>query len=256
MNTNCDRCAAQEIQEIDGYLELGMEQQALDMIGEKLVNRPISEAEFHGCVFGLLQTELADRWRPQVETAYRSLQQPVGDEVRSAMLNFYFSLNEPATAFQFFPRRSTRFFDAWTMMQVCLELHRFEEAKKVARYCRGVLRTTTDSFTKASMADALAHYHMRIGDHEEALNLWDDAPAEPAFERQRLTGRVKARLHQALATARAGLKIATEKKDLSIADSSLRATNEVVSDSEAELMELELRIAELLDGQGSRRLKS
>ena len=89
------------------------------------------------------------------------------------MLNYYFSVGEAARAFEFFPRHPTKFFDAWTMMQVCLELGRLDEAKKVARYCSGLLATADDDFTRASMADALAAYYVHIGKSDQALKLWN-----------------------------------------------------------------------------------
>ena len=144
-------------------------------------------------------------WKESVEAAYDRLTKPVNDEVRSGMLNYYFSIREPAKALGFFPRRCTKFFDAWTMMQVSLELDRFEQAKKIARVCLDILGRRDDDFAKASMSDALAAYYLRIGEWQKALTVWQNAPAEPAFQRQRLCGIVKAHLLQALKAARAGL---------------------------------------------------
>src|SRR6478672_10451055 len=198
-------CNQEHVSEIDGYMELGMKGEALDLIRGALEKRQASGDEFHTCVFALLRSERLETWKNLVKTAYRRLSKPVNDQVRSAMLNYYFSVGEAARAFEFFPRRPTKFFDAWTMMQVCLELGRLGEAKKVARYCSGFLATAEDDFTRASMADAMASYCLWIGDPESALKLWREAPAEPVFQRQRHCGIVKAHLLQALEAARAGL---------------------------------------------------
>src|SRR4051812_43097946 len=191
MRTQTDRCDHEQINEIDGYVELGMQAEALELIRETLAREEISCDEFHTCVFSLLQTERPEPWKEEVENAYRRLSKPVSDQVRSAMLNYYFSVGEPAKAFQFFPRRSTRFFDAWTMMQVCLELNRMDEAKKIARYSLGVLGSAKDDFTRASMADAVATYYLRMGEYESAIKLWKEAPAEATFQRQRLTASLR-----------------------------------------------------------------
>src|SRR5436190_1093848 len=191
-------CDQEHLSEIDGYMELGMEEEALSLIRATFDKREISEEEFHTCVFAVLQSGRLETWKNLVQIAYRRLSKPVKDQVRSAMLNYYFSVGEAAKAFEFFPHRPTKFFDAWTMMQVCLELGRLDEAKKVARYCSSLLATADDDFTKASMADALADYYLRIGNSESALKFWREAPAEPAFQRQRLCGIVKAHLLQAL----------------------------------------------------------
>src|SRR3954451_5992214 len=174
-------CNQEHVSEIDGYMELAMEEEALSVIRATFDKHEISEEEFHTCVFALLQSQRLETWKNLVKTAYRRLSKPVNDQVRSAMLNYYFSIGEAAKAFEFFPHRPTKFFDAWTMMQVCLELGRLDEAKKVARHCSGFLATTDDDFTKASMIDAVAAYHLRTGDPESALKLWEEAPAEPVL---------------------------------------------------------------------------
>ena len=163
------------------------------------------------------------------------------------MLNYYFSVGEAARAFEFFPHCPTKFFDAWTMMQVCLELGRLDEAKKVARHCSGFLATTDDDFTKASMADALADYYLRIGNSESALKFWREAPAEPAFQRQRLCGIVKAHLLQALETAKAGLAALGEQNWSDPNDIQLRGNAATpISDTERELENLQGAIKRLI----------
>jgi len=253
----------QEISEIDGYLELGMEEEALTVIRATFEKEDISNEEFHTCVFALLQSQQPEPWKRTVESAYRQLQASgsrghraaatirgsADDRVRSAMLNYYFSINEPEKAFAFFPRRSTRFFDAWTMMQVCLELDKLGEAKKLARYVRGVLASADDDFTKASMADALAAYYTRIGDYDSAIDVWENAPHEQPFERQRLAGIVKARLLQALQAAKSGLATIAEAKlkdDLSIQIELPGNTAALYEQTERELKNLEGGIAAVL----------
>jgi hypothetical protein len=247
MTTRTESRIDQEISEIDGYLELGMEAQALEVIGATLSNCAISEQEFSSCVFGLLQSEHLERWIGRVQETYRRLRSPVGDQVRSAMLNFYFSVGDSAKAFTFFPKRSTKFFDAWTMMQVCLDLRKLGEAKKVARYCRGHLKSAVDEFATASMADALAAYYLRIGEPEQALRAWDEAPVEDAFQRQRLCGIVKARLLQALQAANTGLAdLAEGKTDVQMSGN----TAGLVSTAQTELTDLQSRTSHLIASRG------
>jgi tetratricopeptide (TPR) repeat protein len=249
MTTKTHPRVEQQLSEIDGYLELGMQEEALAQVRITL-NRPlITPEEFGTCVFALLQMDRPEPWRKAVENAYGRLKGPINDKVRSAMLNYYFSIGKSKMAFEFFPRRWTKFFDAWTMMQVCLELDRLDEAKKVARYCSGVLVATEDHFTKASMSDALAAYYLRIGDWDAALKFWQQAPAEPAFQRQRLCGIIKVHLIQALEATRAGLASVAanrQRPDLSN-EIQLPGNNAALaSDTECELNDLERAIARLL----------
>ena len=241
-------CNQEHLSAIDGYMELGMEEEALSMIRATFDKHEISEEEFHTCVFALLQGQRLETWENLVKTAYRRLSQPVNDQVRSAMLNYYFSVGEAARAFDFFPRRPTKFFDAWTMIQVCLELGRLDEAKKAARYCSGFLAAADDDFTRASMADALASYCLWIGDPESALKLWREAPAEPTFQRQRFCGIVKAQLLQALEAAKAGLA-ALAGQNWSHPSSEIRLPVNgaaPISDAEPELEDLQDGITRLI----------
>jgi hypothetical protein len=248
MRTQTDRCNQQQLNEIDGYLELGMEGEALDLIRGTLGKRHISKDEFYTCVFALLQSEHPQSWKRVVEHAYGRLSQPTDDRVRSAMLNYYFSVGEAARAIEFFPRRPTKFFDAWTMIQVCLELGRLDEAKKVARYCSSLLATADDDFTRASMIDALAAYYLRTGDPESALKLWREAPAEPVFQRQRLCGIVKAHLLQALQATKPGLLTPSGQKwsDLSSENRLPGNAATIISDAERELEDLQDAIKRLI----------
>ena len=235
------------VDEIDGYLELGMSVEALDKVRETLAGATITPEEFQTCIYALLQSDELQRWTKQIETAYRRVADPADDRVRSAMLNYYFSINQSKKAFLFFPRRSTKFFDAWTMMQVCLDLGRLDEAKKVARYCRGNLASAKDDFTKASMIDALAGYHLRNNEFDEALNLWTDAPVEPAFHPQRVSGVVKARLMQALQAAKAGLAVAKVMQDQAEIDLQLPGNSQAISaDAVRELAALQDRIERVI----------
>ena len=89
-------CNQGHLSEIDGYMELGMEEEARRIIRATFDKHEISEEEFHACVFALLQSERLETWKNLVKTAYRRLSKPVNDQVRSAMLNYYFSVGQAA----------------------------------------------------------------------------------------------------------------------------------------------------------------
>jgi len=250
MRTRSDTRAEQQLSEINGYLELGMEEEALRLIRGTLHKEQISLEEFNTCLFALLQAGDPKQWRKPIEIAYARLTRPVNDTIRANMVIYYFTIGQPQTAFEFFPkRRPTRFFDIWVMMQVCLELSRLDEAKKIARCCVRFLAIAEDEFTKASMINALATYYLRIGEWESALELWRQAPAESTFERQRLCGIVKVHLLQALEAARTGLaKVAAAQQhaDLSM-EVQLPGNNAALSrDAERDLKSLKDRIDKLL----------
>jgi hypothetical protein len=100
------------------------------------------------------------------------------------------------------------------------------------------------------MVDALTAYHMRIGEWESALELWRKAPAEPAYERQRLCGMVKVHLHRALQTAKEGLtRLAVDQLqvDLGSEVQSPGNTASLLNDAERELRELNEAIQRLVN---------
>lgn len=254
MKTTTDSRAVQQLDAIDGYLELGMEEEALRLIRITLNKKDISGEEFNTSVFALLQISDPKQWRKEVEIAYLRLTRPVNDTIRANMVNYYFTIGESGKAFEAFPKRPTRFFDLWVMMQVCLELSHLEEAKKIARRCCQMLATANDDFTRASMSDALASYYLRIGELETALGLWRQAPAETTFERQRLCGIVKIHLLQALHATRTGLKmVAGNQRHPDLTTEIQLPGNEasMAAETESELKELQHAIQRLVPEAGT-----
>ena len=238
------------IDEIDGYIELGMQEEALAQVHVTLNRNFITPEEFNSCVFALLQTDQPESWKRTVENAHSRLKTPGDDKVRSAMLNYYFTIGESKVAWKFFPRHWTKFFDAWVMMQVSLELGRLNQAKAVAQTCSDILAAAQDDFTKSSMIDALTSYHVRLCNWDVALKLWEEAPDEPCFQRQRLTGIVKIHLARALEAAKDGLtKVAADRIDLEIGNEVPLPGNraEVLDQTERELKELEGAIDKIMD---------
>ena len=67
-------CNQEHRNEIDGYTELGMEEEALSMIRATFDKHEISEEEFHTCVFALLQSERLETWKNLVKTGIPATQ--------------------------------------------------------------------------------------------------------------------------------------------------------------------------------------
>jgi hypothetical protein len=57
MKTRTEPRIEQQLNEIDGYLELGMQEEALALVHATLGKEQISAEEFNACVFALLQSE-------------------------------------------------------------------------------------------------------------------------------------------------------------------------------------------------------
>ena len=99
------------------------------------------------------------------------------------------------------------------------------------------------------MIDALASYHLRINEFDQALNLWSEAPVEPAFHRQMVKGVVKARVMQALQAAKTGLVLANtmkEQADLATEMQMTGNTQAIGADAVEELAKLQTKIERFL----------
>ena len=69
-------CNQEHLSEIDGYMELGMQEEALSMIRATFDKHEISEEEFHSCVFALLQSERLETWKDRIPATQPTRQRP------------------------------------------------------------------------------------------------------------------------------------------------------------------------------------
>jgi hypothetical protein len=81
-----------------------------------------------------------------------------------------------------------------------------DEARRLASRFEKLLKRKHDRYTFALLITALAEYYERVGDWDQALNLWHHAPLEEPFRERALGGIVRIHLARALVSVREGLQ--------------------------------------------------
>ena len=119
------------IEELSGYLELGMTDEALHLAKAILSKPKLAASEFHEAMEAVLVADKIKPWRKTVESAYARLSRRDQRLVRSEMLGFYCALNdfENAGKFLSFKRKSTPI-DLFFALDVLLQLEKLDEARR------------------------------------------------------------------------------------------------------------------------------
>src|SRR5438046_3453616 len=92
--------------EMRGYIELGMQHEALQLARRFLKRDPLEPEAFNAALDGLLShCDRLKRWAPVVESAYARLSKRGQLQVRPATLAFWYSLKEFEKAAAFIPKR-------------------------------------------------------------------------------------------------------------------------------------------------------
>lgn len=199
--------------EIDGYLELGLVDEALKLAREILSRAKIVAEDFNGAMSAVLQAPRVNQWRQIVEAGYNKLSRKDQRAMRSAMLGFYFSIHDLDGAARHFPSlKAANHGDLFFMMSTLLDMDRLKEAQHVARKCRRALEECRTPFEQSLLIEALAVYHARIGQWDTALELWQHAPLDQPFNQEAITGVVLIHAARALVYAREGLEIVEKVK--------------------------------------------
>jgi tetratricopeptide (TPR) repeat protein len=185
--------------EIDGYLELGLVNEALKLAREIISRAKITAIGFNSALSAILQAPRVKQWRQIVETSYNRLSRKDQGATRSNMLAFYLSIDDSDSAARHFPSLKTaNHGDLFLMMSTLLDLDRLDEARGVARQCERVLEECQTPFEQSSLIEALARYHARIGEWNTALELWEHAPLDQPFNQDALTRIVEIHSHTGL----------------------------------------------------------
>ena len=173
-----------QLNELKGFIGLGMQKEALQLSRVLLRSRPAHPKVFSDTLTALLIH--ADRlrpWRALVERAYADLPKHSRNLVGSEMLSFYVSIRDWQAAATFVPTRPETPHDLVFTMWTLLNLRRVHEARAVQRKCLRLLRATPERFEASLLLDALADYHAQIGELDPAESYWSVSPPEqPLFQ--------------------------------------------------------------------------
>jgi tetratricopeptide (TPR) repeat protein len=198
------------LEELSGFLDIGMKRQSLKVVRKILAKHRVTPVEFNEAVRTLgmfLSVAGMLKWSEMLETAYARQSERSRRAMNGSMLKYYASLNDPENAARFLSADQMKSpEDAFLVMDVLLETKRMDEAKQLATRFENLLRRKHDRFTFALLITALAEYYERVGDWDQALNLWHHAPLEEPFRENALRGIVSIHLARALVSVRDGLQ--------------------------------------------------
>ncbi len=173
-----------QLNELEGFIGLGMQKEALQLSRILLRSRPAHPTVFSETLTALLIH--ADRlrpWRALVERTYADLPKHSRNLVGSEMLSFYVSIRDWQAAAAFVPTRPETPHELVFTMWTLLNMRRIHEARPIQRKCLRLLRVTRDRFEASMLLDALADYHAQIGELDSAESYWSVSPPEqPLFQ--------------------------------------------------------------------------
>lgn len=222
--------ASNAITRLDGYVEMGMEKEALKLACEILVAPRLTEAEFQSCVLAILSmSNSLKRYGDVVEAAYGRLSSAAQKRVRRTMLGFYFSQDDFAAAERFVPARPSTFDELLFCMGTFLRLGHLNRAKKLVKLCENRLQVERDGHALNGLHDALADYYSRTGAWGKALEHWSEMRLDEPLGDNGLIGMVEIKVADAILTARAGIKALDEYRKVCRGDLDLQLPGNEVS---------------------------
>lgn len=136
---------------LSGYLELGMEREALEIARETLAKPDLTAGEFGSVLLATLQTSGSRHLRKQIERAHRRLFPAQRATPEGAMLHFKAGLDELKEALLHIPKAGQLADeDLLPTMHVYLDLGADEAGGETARLCLLALQTTDDDLVKTN----------------------------------------------------------------------------------------------------------
>jgi hypothetical protein len=190
---------AQTVQELEGYLDLGMARESLRLARTILKTRPLTAAEFSAAVQALLtQADTLPPWKAAVESAFAGLPRRGRPEASRRLFHFYVGVRDWCAAWPLRPRSVIEPTDAVLVMWTALELGHLGDARRLGARCQAwltaALKTNTASDEERStishLTEAMASFHAKTGRWDQAEALWQMGKGLQPFAAQAWEGLV------------------------------------------------------------------
>ena len=202
--------------ELDGYLDMGMAGESLE-VAEKLLALPkVSVIDLEYALSAVMM--MADKpqpWGAKFAAAFRRMPAKTQQLARITMFSVYAAIGEYQKAESFLTVKdleSPR--DLALAMDTLLALGKLKDAASVGRQCSVLLNGRMDPLEAAHLLRAMASYFERSGEWEAALRAWEMVPASGPFSESALISKVEIHLAQAIMAAREGISSLAAKADL------------------------------------------
>lgn len=175
------RMSAHRLNELQGYMELGMERESLSAARQVLRSTQISAGEFwHATDAVLVQANRLKPWRRVIETAFGRLNAAGQEKCSRKLFQFFVALSDWKAARPIIPKSSNDPSDLLFSMWTLLELREMEQAQRVYNRCQRIWRNHVPSeasdedseFVVSILTEAMAAYLAQRRKWQQAEELW------------------------------------------------------------------------------------
>ena len=161
------------LDEVNGFLDLGLFEDAMAAARELLERRCIHAEEFDACVNAILSCapDLAP-WRELIEGAYGRLTRNARPRCAHLMLWFHAAQEDHERAAPFIPGKFSgpfAFVNLLFAMSTYLELKRLDKAQRLLPRCRRAARVAGNPEMRQMLSDVLAAYQRELEAARTAL---------------------------------------------------------------------------------------
>jgi hypothetical protein len=186
---------ASGVNELKGYVNIGMKHEALKMARRLLKGRDIKSDDFNNALNAILvQADKCKPWTPVVEAAYARLSKRGKQIVRRWMLYFYNASRNHEAARKFIPRRFVGEYDLTELAFTCetwLELKRMDEMDRLVKKLSRAIGQAAHPFMRTMLARHLGEYYARKGLWNKAVEAWEFVRLDNIFIQEAVEGIVE-----------------------------------------------------------------
>ena len=166
-----------QIDELEGYQQLGMEAEVLALCRKWLVENHFDGTIFFAVLHAILaHADRLSSWRQLIDSAYQRLPRSCRRESRCLMLSYFCCISDYETAETFLPRRFTGHIILEELsygLDIMLALNRLREASHLAAKCLHAISQSLDPVVCGLLELSLANYFARIHDWVKSITLYE-----------------------------------------------------------------------------------
>jgi hypothetical protein len=174
---------SRELEELQGYVELGMQTEALRLGRRLLKQRCVTPEIFTESLHAILvHADDLHRWRPLIEAVHSKFSAKQKRRVRKAMFHFYIAMNEFGMAFLYMPLKPRDADDLLFCMWTLLHLRYMDACDTIAERIKRIWEKPQTEFEISCVLEAIGSYCAQNGWFEEAEGIWGQGVGFQWFE--------------------------------------------------------------------------
>lgn len=171
---------SQELDELQGYVELGMQKESLRLARKLLKQSTVTPQTFTEVLDArLIQS---DHLRPLVEGVHANFSAKQKRLVRNSMFHFYVAMEEFGVAFLYMPLKPRQADDLLFCMWTLLHLRYMDACDAIADRIKKIWRKPKSEFEISCVLEAIGSYAAQNGWFDVAESVWEQAVCYELFE--------------------------------------------------------------------------